>query len=667
MNIGELLADKISSVALLSTVLRVDVSLHNSSDSRSQAIELLTNWINERTEARDLGFSWEDSSKPFSSGKFSLDWAEDEDGFTFALERPDSRQPSERSWLIDVALKRTERQLVLSTRLSVRQLKSTPLPPPGAPKFLSQIVDSVGAWDITQLSTSAVNVDKSEAEAFAAFATASTRTLPIIAISEDARRLTSPYHVYPEHLATVLGGTAHVVKLSRGASQWITDEYGKQYSAFWGAIRCFNAGFTFSSDPRAHRLWLDAEVDRAEALKRNGFAELAIRHTFAQVTASFESLPLISPRTVRRQIEIISAAREAQAKSEVFIAPAHASPTEEIGVREDIQQAQVTRTQLSTNDHILASLEQQIEEVSARLQSDLLSRAQYEDAQDAAMQALRAENAELAKNLAEERELREEYERENVKLEYQLAIYTGKSRATEDTLASRFLSAFATAFGSARDLIESQESLRKDVATSSSEVELLRDQLAQVRADKYSVTAQLLSITAKEDSLTDSVPHTSDVVLGQPRTLEQFFYGGDAKSMVITVTNQARKSFTESPYRDQPRMQMALELLRNCYVPMKLAKMKEDRDGLYEHFQQQLTANALTWGPTATDVGKGQAPEDHTQLTTDGRTIDCEKIRDKRSTFNRQDFLCVYFAWDDRDKHLYLKGFRHGGTPSAHT
>jgi hypothetical protein len=79
-----------------------------------------------------------------------------------------------------------------------------------------------------------------------------------------------------------------------------------------------------------------------------------------------------------------------------------------------------------------------------------------------------------------------------------------------------------------------------------------------------------------------------------------------------------------------------------------------------------LKSLRLTYGKTATEVGRGMAPDDHT-LKIGSRLLELYKIRDVTYDFNWQHFFCVYFAWDEDRKKLMLNGFGHGDSPSART
>ncbi len=87
------------------------------------------------------------------------------------------------------------------------------------------------------------------------------RRLPVVVMSPDA--FTERLSADPAKLASTLAGTATVAVL---ASKWaafaLTDELGRQFSCFNGAVRIYWPRFTLSADPLLHRLWLAEQITR---------------------------------------------------------------------------------------------------------------------------------------------------------------------------------------------------------------------------------------------------------------------------------------------------------------------------------------------------------------------------------------------------------------------
>jgi len=126
------------------------------------------------------------------------------------------------------------------------------------------------------------------------------------------------------------------------------------------------------------------------------------------------------------------------------------------------------------------------------------------------------------------------------------------------------------------------------------------------------------------------------------------------------------RSYRGYPFNDLERMVEGLTILRDCYLPMRLAA-GEGGPEFYEEFKRRIEDGKFIYGPTAGEANLKHNEDDHTVKTPDGRKLRCEKIRDKTTNLNWQFFFGVYFAWDEQEKILYLKGFGHGESPSAHT
>ena len=77
---------------------------------------------------------------------------------------------------------------------------------------------------------------------------------------------------------------------------------GKDWSVFQGAVRFYSPRFDRNGDKFRHRLWLPAGISRLDAAFRNGFSNAVVQHVFTEITAEFESRPILTPSSVRRQL-----------------------------------------------------------------------------------------------------------------------------------------------------------------------------------------------------------------------------------------------------------------------------------------------------------------------------------------------------------------------------
>lgn len=109
------------------------------------------------------------------------------------------------------------------------------------------------------------------------------RKLPVVLLSPYARGELNK--IDPRKLARNLAGVAVVVRIEDPELTWdFADEIGRQLSCFHGAARIYWPGFTFTSDPRSHRLYFGAWIDRfgaefaARTIERAIFAVAAFRY-----------------------------------------------------------------------------------------------------------------------------------------------------------------------------------------------------------------------------------------------------------------------------------------------------------------------------------------------------------------------------------------------------
>jgi hypothetical protein len=130
---------------------------------------------------------------------------------------------------------------------------------------------------------------------------------------EDRRRwlpmlLVTPYTdtsvmaVDAAELASRLGGAAHVVSLTNDMTYALTDEYGKQGSAFNGAIRCFWPGFQLTRS-NTHTLFLPSKkMADNQAERSRGF----MRYVLEQVLSRFGAAAEVQ-KLVREQLPELAA------------------------------------------------------------------------------------------------------------------------------------------------------------------------------------------------------------------------------------------------------------------------------------------------------------------------------------------------------------------------
>ena len=433
-----------------------------------------------------------------------------------------------------------------------------------------------------------------------------------------------------ETLASMLAGVAHVAVLSSEASWGLTHTLGKPYSVYQGAVRCYAAVFSVNDDVRQHRLWLAESILRSSSDKHR-FINQCLTYCFAQVTSTFESFPLLNPRAIKARAAIV----QPLAAAEIVTAqPEKAAAVEAIVERPAAKAEQI----LESAERVL-----ELEPLVSKLESEL--------------QEVRSQNAELAKKFEEEQSFRILFEEENQRLTERIGVLTGAS-LDQSQPGAAFLKALGDAAVAAQVFVEDYKQLRVIANT----VDAIRAEVDQLGDDNFDLKARIALFEQQREAETEQRDQV--VVLGDPDTLQGFFVAKEPDH--FELTNKGKKTFKNYPYLDQERLNAGLHVLRDTYIPMRLAEEDSERDRLYREFQERVASLRLTYGKTATEVGRGMAPEDHS-IKIGTRTLELYKLRDLTGDFNWQHFFCVYFTWDEERKKLVINAFGHGDSPSSHT
>jgi hypothetical protein len=395
-------------------VVRVNLTLRDNPYSFYKAAQVVLDWWNDKALPYDAIIGPDTPTLSFTRSSFKVDFARTEGAFALAMEEPDSTVP-DRSWIVDVGLREVAGQTEFGLRASFRQPYSTTiLPEPRSPRFLRNILDEVGAIDHWELRPTYQSVDEDSVELLVELVESPLRRLPVLVISEEPQ--TGAIFTDPERLSKFVAGTAHVCLLKAGTSWDLTRHWGSEWSVFQGAIRCYNPGFNRNGDKFRHRLWFADNIQRLDANSRYGFANTVTSHVFTQITALFESVPLVTPSSIKRELDESSRSSvpgltdtlDSTQMVETSRENAHSTaPTDVLpaldGVPEFFERRQAN---VEILNRLLA-----LEESSLKLEHDL--------------QEERAARAETESKLSDVRAELEMFEKENVRLEEQQAIAFG--------------------------------------------------------------------------------------------------------------------------------------------------------------------------------------------------------------------------------------------------
>ena len=395
----------------LTTVLRVNFALLESQTSFEKATNLIAQWWNEKAVPYGVEISVQTSELEVSKAGFRANLARSDDEFVLAMQEPDSSDP-DRFWLCDFAVRRAGPRSEFGVRLSYRQPhNSTNRPEPRAPRFLQDLIESVGAVDVRAMESRPRRIHIEDLPFFMDLVQSPMRTLPVIAISEES--YSGKIFTDPDKLARILAGTAHVFCLDPVACWQLSSEWSNDWSTFQGAIRCYNPKFLRTDDKFKHRLWLPQGIQRFDANSRNGFLNACAAHVFTQVTAQFEPLALSTPAAVRRRKEastVVEAASVSTGITPIIIDVSAPSLVQALGTRvnEAPEAVDVAPSELRTaNQELLerlARLQEQAKTLEEALDQERAGRAESESRRDESEGYVRLYEEET-KALAQERDL----------------------------------------------------------------------------------------------------------------------------------------------------------------------------------------------------------------------------------------------------------------------
>jgi hypothetical protein len=491
--VGLTLQEQLSSLPIprLTTVLRVNFDLKDGSAAFDHATRMVEEWWNKKAEPYDVCIAPSTTTLSFARDGFRIEFARSEEAFALAMEEPDSSIEG-RFWICDFALKLNGGRPQFAIRVSFRQPHNSLFQPdPRAPRFLRDVVDQVGATDFWELESKASLLNPDNLPFFMELLRSTTRTLPVVTISEDDR--TGEIFTNPDSLARYLSGAAHVIRLDSESSWQLSKDWGKDWSTFRGAIRCYNPRLSLDGDYRKHRLWLPETVQRMDANAKDGFINVCTGHVFTQVTAQFETLPLLTPATIRRQLE-----ETLRSISLPAILPSKEAPTLEYS-----DDGAAPQTALSGGVEYL-QLEQSLADLRDELEgsngtnADLTFRLNQQEDQtralEDALQQERAGRAEVEQRHSETKADLELFEKEVQSLEEQKRIALGDIASERSEALKPLWQNFNGFFNSLQNVASQFRRFEQD----SQRAEELEDKLSAANQTANNLKATVESLSRRQ-------------------------------------------------------------------------------------------------------------------------------------------------------------------------
>ena len=297
-----------------STILRVAVRTQKADDAFLRARRQARQWLQDVCTRQGLAVTLEDDASA-SNKVCSIDVAGRAELLVAALRHADERFP-ERTWYTNLELRSEENgdRAVCNLRLRAKHPSNArPIEP--YPSRLTRILCAdPGLFDVEPMTAGAPVLQPRDVPRLVRLIDAPERRLPVILASH-------PRALEVHAVAGELAGLAHLFELDEETSWEISRRYGPQRSAYRGAVKIYPAGVTFASDAKDAPLFLEATL---QMLAREHNAESTVRRgVLADLTAFFESEPLLTPSSLRAQ----EAAQRPRA-TDVATAPAKEAPPE---------------------------------------------------------------------------------------------------------------------------------------------------------------------------------------------------------------------------------------------------------------------------------------------------------------------------------------------------
>lgn len=229
---------------------------------------LLREWLkNKRADDPEANSGEFRSESKDAIGEFSWDRANDGTR-SWRLLRLNEEFANGRKFETSVSITETAMSIAVFVTLAGGLARSAVTPVPAeakTPRFVRQILATHNEWrhGATKMCAPRRVEGTDAGESLAREILSPSRTLPIIALSEDDGELTFPD--LDNGLGKELAGLANVTVLDELASWALTEVLGKDFSCYWGAVRLYWPRFASNRHPlwTARRL-IESDVDTGD-------------------------------------------------------------------------------------------------------------------------------------------------------------------------------------------------------------------------------------------------------------------------------------------------------------------------------------------------------------------------------------------------------------------
>jgi len=181
------------------------------------------------------------------------------------LEHPDNKIGG-RTWSVEVTLSAKNAIVQFGIRMFCSSIGESGPIERTKPKIVGDVVREIGLTEVRQINGRPWSLQsESDLGVFESVLLDPERQLPVILLTEvDPARIpfrVPRYLLDPDALAQRTLGVAYVVTMPSGLGFRWTDNVGKEWSAFQGAVRTYRAGLSFEQDdPHKHPLTLPERI-----------------------------------------------------------------------------------------------------------------------------------------------------------------------------------------------------------------------------------------------------------------------------------------------------------------------------------------------------------------------------------------------------------------------
>ncbi len=311
--------------------ITLEIRRSDETDVFATARDIVVNWVKDRAGRPLPPQAWKGEGfelEEIGSQRTSAVSIEKPRYWAARLDDSDKEVP-QRSWVTEVGIAvRGAHSVVLGARLlCVLRGEDRPFDP-SIPRFVRTIVERVpninlegrvvglGPWIIRS---------KDEVDELVALVQSRTRRLDVIvcALPEGSEDIaTATVRTDLLHMRTL--GAAHVAVITGAASFHLSDQIGKEFSVFRGAVRTYRSGFDIAQDePFRHPLGLPQRIVEWPDGGREGYERFLVKQTLLRSAAGHDVERRLPPFTEVRKIAAqlrLEAARETGSSEKELLA-----------------------------------------------------------------------------------------------------------------------------------------------------------------------------------------------------------------------------------------------------------------------------------------------------------------------------------------------------------